>query len=209
LDRQASPTTQPASRPLVATVPVTIELTGTGGSERRTLDLPFDLEDAAPVRGTVWIAPAVSIQPFSPSSLQTTRQTNNPLQAAWWGVFETRDQIVNLYLTLKRVAVDRTVSPRNLSGPVGILHFGTIVAQRGYDWLLWFLAMLSANLAVVNFLPIPILDGGHMVFLIYEKIRGKPPSRAVQEGALWLGLLFLACFVVFVTFNDITRLIPL
>ncbi len=69
--------------------------------------------------------------------------------------------------------------------------------------------MLSANLAVVNFLPIPILDGGHMVFLLWEKIRGRAPSRAVQEGALWVGLAALGCFVLFVTYNDLSRLFTL
>ena len=201
--------TGPTTRPATAVVPVTFEVVGPVASERRTVELTFDAAARAAAESASFVVPAAALQPGSPSPVETTRRTTNPLQAAWWGVFETRDQIVNLYLTLKRVAYDRTVSATNLSGPVGIFHFGSIVAQRGYDWLIWFLAMLSANLAVVNFLPIPILDGGHMVFLLWEKLTGRAPSRRVQEGALWAGLLFLVGFVLFVTYNDLARLLPL
>ncbi len=207
--RQPSPTTQPSTRPseeIVASVPVTIEVQANG--EVRTIERVLDLTaaDADRIKHVMWDSPIAALQPIGPNSVQSFRQTWNPAQAIWWGLFETRDQIVNLYLTLRRVIYDQTVPASGLSGPVGILHFGSIVAQRGTDWLIWFLAMLSANLAVVNFLPIPILDGGHMVFLIYEKITGRRPSRAVQEGALWAGLAFLGCFVIFVTFNDLSRL---
>jgi regulator of sigma E protease len=183
---------------------VVVTLLGSDGSEDVVLSLNEDAKTS--IARADWIGPVAALVPGGGALVETTRRTANPLQAIWWGVHETRDQIVNLYLTLRRVTVDRTVSPTNLSGPVGILHFGTIVAAKGYDWLIWFLAMLSANLAVVNFLPIPILDGGHMVFLLWEKIRGKAPSQRVQEGALWIGLAALGCFVIFVTFNDVARI---
>jgi regulator of sigma E protease len=140
------------------------------------------------------------------NAYETIRQTKDPFQAMWWGGQETKLQIVKLYVTLKRVIYDQTVPASNLTGPVGILHFGSILAQKGPDWLLWFLAMISANLAVVNFLPIPILDGGHMVFLASEKITGKPPSPKVQTAALYAGLIMIASLVLFVTYNDIQRL---
>ena len=139
--------------------------------------------------------------------LQFVRRTRNPAEALWWGTRETRDQIVKLYLTLRRVVFDRTVPASNLTGPVGIAHFGAVISQRGYDWVLWFLAMISANLAVVNFLPIPILDGGHMVFLIGEKLTGRPPSAKLQTAAMLTGLVLLLGLVLFVTFNDISRLV--
>ena len=69
------------------------------------------------------------------------------------------------------------------------------------------MGVLSINLAVVNFLPIPLLDGGHMVFLIYEKLRGKPPSEAVRAGAAYIGIAFILSLMVFVFYIDIKRLI--
>ena len=61
-----------------------------------------------------------------------------------------------------------------------------------------FLTLLSANLAVINFLPIPVLDGGHMVLLIYEGIRGKPADERVQEVLTWIGLIFILALTIFV-----------
>ena len=85
------------------------------------------------------------------------------------------------------------------------------VAYRiaGIDFweFLFFLGLISVNLAVINFLPIPVLDGGHMVFLIYEKIRGKPASEAVRSGATCAGLLMLASLMLFVLFLDIKQLL--
>ena len=61
-----------------------------------------------------------------------------------------------------------------------------------------FLTLLSANLAVVNFLPIPVLDGGHMVLLLYEGVRGKPADERVQEILTWMGLIFILGLMLFV-----------
>ena len=71
-----------------------------------------------------------------------------------------------------------------LGGPVTIAQVAGSLAEQGFTSLLMFLTMLSANLAVVNFLPIPVLDGGHMVFLIYEGITGRPPSEVVRDAQL-------------------------
>ncbi len=109
-------------------------------------------------------------------------KTSSPLVAAQWGVFETRDFILQFYLTLNRMGRG-DVSPKNMMGPLGIFQAGTNFAAKGNDWLIWFLSMISANLAVVNFLPIPIVDGGLFTFLILEKLKGRPlaprprPSR--------------------------------
>lgn len=182
-----------------------IELEIANGEEVTTHTLALEeraREQIAAVRPDVFLCFISEANPVT-----TTLKTRNPFQAMWWGVRETKDQIVQLYLTLKRVAVDQTVSPKNLTGPVGIFQFGTVVARNGSDWLIWFFAVISANLAVVNFLPIPILDGGHMVFLASEKITGKPPSPKVQTAALYAGLLLIVGLVLFVTYNDIQRLL--
>jgi regulator of sigma E protease len=103
--------------------------------------------------------------------------------------------------------VSGSVSPDQLMGPIGIFTNGAKIAFKGWDWLLWFLAMISANLAVVNFLPIPIVDGGLFTFLILEKIQGKPLSPRAQTIAQYVGLAFLAGVFLFVTYHDILRMI--
>ena len=97
------------------------------------------------------------------------------------------------------------VSPTNLMGPVGISTPARSIAYKGNDWLIWFLAMISANLAVVNFLPIPIVDGGLFMFLILEKIMGSPLSPRAQSIAQVVGLALILSVFLFVTYQDITR----
>jgi regulator of sigma E protease len=99
------------------------------------------------------------------------------------------------------------ISPRLLGGPIEIAKQAGRSAQEGFSRLLLFLTMLSANLAVVNFLPIPVLDGGHMVFLLYEWIRGKPPSEGVVVVLSYLGLALILSLMMFVFGLDL-GLIP-
>lgn len=133
------------------------------------------------------------------------RKTDSIPTAISWGMRETRDIILQFYLTIRRMT-QGSVPVDQMMGPVGMAKAGWAVANRGMDWLLWFLALISANLAVVNFLPIPIVDGGLFTFLIIEKLRGKPVSPAVQTVAQYVGLALLLGVFIFVTYNDILRL---
>lgn len=133
------------------------------------------------------------------------RRTANPLLAAWWGVTETRDLLLQFYVTLRRVG-SGDISPKNFMGPIGIVHSGSFFALKGWDWLIWFLAMLSANLAVVNFLPIPIMDGGWFLFLLVEKLSGRPAPPWFQRLAHLLGAVLIVGIVILVTYQDIRRL---
>ena len=99
------------------------------------------------------------------------------------------------------------ISPRLLGGPIEIAKQAGRSAEEGFSRLLLFLTMLSANLAVVNFLPIPVLDGGHMVFLLYELVRGKPPSENVVAALSYLGLALILTLMMFVFGLDLV-LIP-
>lgn len=138
--------------------------------------------------------------------VQKIRQTNNPLEAFSWGVGETRDLILKTYITIRRLTVDQTVPVSNLMGPLGMIDAGRLFALKGTDWLIWFLAMVSANLAVVNFLPLPIVDGGHFCFLLMEKITGKPASPRLMAATTYFGVTLLLGFFLFVTYNDVSRM---
>jgi regulator of sigma E protease len=78
----------------------------------------------------------------------------------------------------------------------------------GYDFweFVFFIGMISVNLAVINFLPIPVLDGGHMVFLIYEKLRGRPAPETVRIFATFAGLAMIGSLMLFVIYLDVRRL---
>jgi len=98
------------------------------------------------------------------------------------------------------------VSPKTLGGivTIGVVTYDR--AKQGWMRLFYFLAILSVNLAVVNLVPIPTLDGGHLVFLAIEKIKGSPVSERVQGIGLRIGVLIIFALIIFVTFNDIQRL---
>jgi RIP metalloprotease RseP len=115
---------------------------------------------------------------------------------------ETRDMIVLMYLQLRSLATGR-VSVKGVGGPIAIGWQGFMIAQTGNFELLLFLGIISINLAVVNFLPIPILDGGHMVFLIYEKLRGRPPTERARIIATYIGLAMIGFLMLFVFYQDI------
>ena len=120
------------------------------------------------------------------------------------GLRETKDRIVDVFDMLRMLARGE-VGAGNLSGPLGIVQVASSEASQGWARLLIFLTLLSANLAILNFLPIPVLDGGHFVFLLWELVRGKPPSETVQIRAQMIGLIALLSLILFVTVNDIFR----
>jgi len=93
-----------------------------------------------------------------------------------------------------------------MAGPVGIFQMSGIAAQQGIATYLAFLAVLSANLAVVNLLPLAVLDGGHLVFFAFEAATGKRPSAKQQGFMQQVGIVMLLLMLVMVTVNDLSRL---
>ncbi|MBI4578317.1 MAG: RIP metalloprotease RseP [Planctomycetes bacterium] len=136
----------------------------------------------------------------------TIIQESNPLKASLIGMRKTYYFINQIYLTMQRMIFERTMSVDQISGPVGILQMGSRVAAMGLPVLMYFLAMISANLAVINFLPLPIMDGGIFVFLLIEKIKGSPLSMKVQVATQLIGLALIIGIFLFVTFQDIQKL---
>ncbi|MBM4105128.1 MAG: hypothetical protein FJ257_02310 [Phycisphaerae bacterium] len=130
----------------------------------------------------------------------------SPLRAVAMGFEQTWKMVTLTYLTIDRL-LRGTVGVEQLHGPVGIVHLGTRVADRGITYLVFFLAMISVNLAVLNFLPLPIVDGGLFLFLIYERLRGRPPSPAFQNAATLVGLMLIGGLFVITFYNDLMRLL--
>ena len=113
------------------------------------------------------------------------------------GFTKTGEDLSMVYRFLQKITSNQ-ISPRLLGGPIEIAKQAGKSAEEGLGRLLLFLTMLSANLAVINFLPIPVLDGGHMVFLMYEFVRGKPPSENVVAALSYVGLILLLSLMLFV-----------
>jgi regulator of sigma E protease len=130
----------------------------------------------------------------------------NPAAAVIWGFHETWDFITMTYATL--VSYFRgTVSSKEFSGPVGI---GTIAIQAGRQGIvpfIYFMAVISVSLAVFNFLPIPVVDGGLAVFLLIEKILGRPVPLKIQNAITAAGWALLILLFLALTWNDIARIV--
>lgn len=114
--------------------------------------------------------------------------------------------IVAFYGLIRDLVMGSPV-PEAVSGPVGIATMTGEVARQGIRYLLQFMAVLSLNLAVLNALPFPALDGGRIAFLLIEKLRGKPASEKVEGMAHALGFTLLMILVVIVTYRDIVRVL--
>jgi len=130
----------------------------------------------------------------------------NPVTAAWAGVTKTANLSI-LVVTGFVKLVQAKISPKTIGGPILIAQMAGEVAQRGLIELLSFTALLSINLAILNLLPIPILDGGHLLFSLIEWLRGKPVSLKKREIAQQVGMVLLIGLMGFAFYNDIFRLL--
>jgi len=99
------------------------------------------------------------------------------------------------------------VSWRNLSGPVTIADFAGQSAKMGMPHYLKFLALISISLGVLNLLPIPVLDGGHLLYYLVEIVKGSPVPDRIMEIGQQVGLALLVMLMAFAFYNDINRLI--
>jgi regulator of sigma E protease len=132
----------------------------------------------------------------------------NPFRAVAAGIWDTGQTSVSMLQGLWRVIQGR-ISPKTIGGPVMIAQVTGEVAQRGLKDLVKLTALLSINLAILNLLPIPVLDGGHLLFSLIEWLRGRPVSLRRREIAQQVGLVLLVGLMVFAFYNDIRRLLGL
>ena len=109
------------------------------------------------------------------------------------------------YKALWSVITGKLSMKESMTGPIGIFIITGEVARLGFIYLLNFIAILSASLAIFNLLPFPVLDGGHILFLIIEKLRGKPVPLKTQEIIANVGISLLIMLTVFICYNDIIK----
>ena len=98
------------------------------------------------------------------------------------------------------------ISPKNLSGPITIAKVASASARSGFEAYISFLALLSISLGVLNLLPIPVLDGGHLMYCFIEVLKGSPVSERVQMLGYQVGLFILVGVMMLAFYNDLSRL---
>jgi regulator of sigma E protease len=116
-------------------------------------------------------------------------------------------QVTELMVVIIAKLIQGDVSVKTLGGPIMIAQMAGDSAKSGVGSLIAFIALISVNLAIINLLPIPVLDGGHLLFFLIEAIKGSPVSVKVREVAQQIGLFLLIMLMILVFYNDITRVI--
>ncbi|MBV9654183.1 MAG: RIP metalloprotease RseP [Acetobacteraceae bacterium] len=128
-----------------------------------------------------------------------------PLQAVWAGIVQTWDVTDQTVAGVWQMLSGRR-GTEDLGGPLRIAQLSGQVAQLGFASLVSFIAVLSVNLGLINLFPIPVLDGGHLLFYLAEAVRGRPIPPRAQEYGFRAGLALLVGLFVFATWNDLSHL---
>lgn len=129
----------------------------------------------------------------------------NPIRAAWTGIEWTWTITKLTILSLVKM-VQGDVSPDNLGGPIMIAQMAGASVKKGILNYVIFMALLSVNLAVLNLFPIPVLDGGHLLFFLIELVTGREVNIKWRERAQQVGFFILVMLMIFVFYNDIMRI---
>lgn len=133
----------------------------------------------------------------------------NPIESLWEGLKTSVDIVKNIFLALINLIIKAFVGKASLeqiTGPVGIVKLTSQAGELGFIYLLQLLAMISLNLAVLNIFPFPALDGGRLVFLGIEKIKGSPLSPKIEKAVNMAGFAFLILLMVIITIKDVIKL---
>jgi regulator of sigma E protease len=132
-------------------------------------------------------------------------EISSPTRAIWLAVEETWVQTVGSLQAVGQMIVGRRGADE-LSGPLGIAKVSGEAAQSSLSTLIALAATLSISLGLINLFPIPMLDGGHLVFYAFEAVRGRPLGPRAQEYGFRLGLVLVVSLMVFATWQDLVRL---
>ena len=129
-----------------------------------------------------------------------------PIESIAYGFMKTWEGSERIFASILML-INREIPANQLAGPIGIMKIAGDAAEAGFVNLLNFIAIISINLGILNLLPIPILDGGHLVFFTLEGLMGRPVNIRMQEVAQQFGIVALISLMAFAFYNDIVRLL--
>jgi regulator of sigma E protease len=148
----------------------------------------------------------LGVGPFNPDrSMYFTNRKGEFAESFLLAVNET-GKMIDLSVSLFAKLITGDISTKSLSGPLSIAEGAGRSAGAGLVYFISFVAMISVNLGFINLLPVPLLDGGHMLYFVIEAVKGKPLSTKVQEIGLQIGMLMVFALMAIAIFNDFSRL---
>ena len=149
------------------------------------------------------IGVAVAMPEMPPELVR--QYARGPLESLGAGIARTWDLSIFTLKSIKKMIMG-LISPKNLSGPITIAKVASASAKSGLESYISFLALLSVSLGVLNLLPIPVLDGGHLLFYFVELLAGRPVPEKIQVVGYQLGLFLVLSMMILALYNDFTRL---
>jgi regulator of sigma E protease len=164
---------------------------------------PNAVNEGGQLVGKIGAGPKVDEAVFA--SLMT-EVSYGPLDALWQGAGKTWDMSVFTLEMMGRMVIGQ-VSWKNLSGPLTIADYAGQSAALGWISFVGFLALVSVSLGVLNLLPVPLLDGGHLMYYVAEVLTGRPVSERTMEIGGRVGMTLLLLLMSFALFNDLQRLL--
>lgn len=181
------------------TLMVSIERNG------QQLELALTPASISTQQGEIGRVGAIGQIPEDASAINRIMIHYGPLEALWQGVTKTWEMSIFTLRMLGRM-ITGDASLKNISGPITIGQYAGQSASMGWQAFLSFMALVSISLGVLNLLPIPVLDGGHLFYYLIEIIRGKPLSEATQMKGQQIGIFMVVALMSLALFNDFTRL---
>ena len=145
-----------------------------------------------------------SVQRSYPEEMQ--REITYPFYSAWIPALEKTWDVTAFTLSSIKKMMVGAISPKNLSGPITIAQVANATAESGFESFIGFIALLSISLGVINLLPIPVLDGGHLLYYFIEVIARRPVPEKVQMWGLQMGMFVIVSIMLLAFYNDLTRL---
>ena len=178
---------------------ITVELEREGTRQSLSVTPAVDIAEGERI-GKVGMSVALPVIPDA----QQRHFDRGPVEALVASVKRTGDLVAFTFTSIGRMLQGR-ISPSNLSGPLTIGKVAASTAEAG--WVSWFgfLALLSVSLGALNLLPIPVLDGGHLIFYGFEAILGKPLPDRIQTAGFQIGLVLVLSLMVFGLYNDLSK----
>ncbi|MDY4349993.1 sigma E protease regulator RseP [Pectobacterium brasiliense] len=180
---------------------IALEVERNGSTVPLTLTPDSKSVGSGRVEGLAGVMPSVT--PL-PEEYRTVRQYG-PFSAIYQATDKTW-QLMKLTVSMLGKLVMGDVKLNNLSGPISIAQGAGMSADYGLIYYLMFLALISVNLGIINLFPLPVLDGGHLLFLAVEKLKGRPVSERVQDVSYRIGTVLLMLLMGLALFNDFSRL---
>ena len=184
----------------------TTEIVALRGGTRLSFTLvPKAVVEGGTTFGRIGLGASASAAQEFPAWMHTVEKYG-PLASIWPAVRETWQKSALTFRFLWRM-VTGDVSTKNISGPINIAQYAGLTVTEGFNYYLGFLALVSISLAVLNLLPVPVLDGGQITFQLLEMAKGGPLSMQAQVFGQRLGIAMLVALMGIAFYNDITRLL--